>query len=96
MTYKNLYHNKELRKINRLHASMDCNLPKLVRHDIQNFIDKVTQEGYIFRRIPSVTLLPIDKERIQLDKIKRANIFNIVRAHLVGLSKDAENEKRSS
>jgi hypothetical protein len=71
MTFKNLYLNKKLRKLNYMHASVDRNLPKLVREDIQNFIDKVTTEGFIFRRVPSVNLTPLDKERVELDKKKR-------------------------
>ena len=70
----NLYANHSLQKRNHLHASLDDgnyknNLPDAVRGEIMTLIKNVMRKGYIFRRVPSVDLLPVDKERLKKKEV---------------------------
>lgn len=67
MTLKNLYRDKHLQKTNRMHASLNNNLTLQVKNEINEYVQEVEAKGYIVRRIPSVELMPHDKEyEIQL------------------------------
>ena len=70
-----LYPNKKLQKINHMHASLDKNLPELVRNQISAFAKKLKSNGYLFRRVPSINLQPVDVERAQLEGVKKAAIL---------------------
>ena len=61
-----------------MHASLNNNLTMKVRNEINDFVEEVEGQGLIVRRIPSVDLLPEDKEyQIRLNK-KRERAFKQV------------------
>ena len=51
-------------RMNRLHASCENNLPKMLKADIQDFQNKVEGKGYLLRRIPTIDIYPSDKEKV--------------------------------
>ena len=83
MKLMNLYANKQLQKRNHLHASLDdgnyrYNLPDVVRGEIMSLISNVVQKGYIFRRVPSVDLLPVDREKVKKKEVKLEGVYKKV------------------
>ena len=64
MTLKNQFPNNYMFRMNRLHASCENNLPKMLKADIQDFQNKVEGKGYLLRRIPTIDIYPSDKEKV--------------------------------
>lgn len=54
-----------------MHASMNNNLSKQVREEINEYVRDVENQGFIVRRVPTVELLPEDKEYEVLLERKR-------------------------
>lgn len=81
MTLKNQFPNNFMFKKNRLHASCDNNLPGALKNEIQQFQSKVEERGYILRRIPTIDILPPDKQKILKERKYRKQVFDSVANH---------------
>jgi hypothetical protein len=73
-----VYPTRKIQKLNHMHASLDRNLPKLVRLQLQAFKSKIKEEGYIFKRVPSIDLEPIDKEAERHKERYKMGVFKRV------------------
>jgi len=62
MTLKNLYRDRNLQRLNRMHASLNNNLVKKVKTEIDDYVQSLNEQGLILRRIPTIDILPVDKE----------------------------------
>lgn len=62
-TLKNIYPNRRMQRIGRMNASLENNLPKAVREDVNDYETKMRAKGFLIRRIPSIDLEIVDKER---------------------------------
>jgi hypothetical protein len=61
-----------------MHASLNNNLTLKVRNEINDFVNNVEDKGYTIRRIPSVELIPLDKEYAVRLARKREKAFKKV------------------
>ena len=61
---------------------MDLNLPKLFRNQMKILTDKVTEEGFILKRVPSIDLEPVDKERELRNRKDKVDVFQQVSGYL--------------
>ncbi len=53
-----------------MHGSVDNDLITAVKADIKEYEKNVFAQGYYMRRIPTIDILPIDKEARKRDRIK--------------------------
>ena len=63
MTIESLYRNKKLRKVNYFHASHENDLPRFLKEEVNHLVAKMQEKGKKLKRIPSVDLLPRDREK---------------------------------
>ena len=65
ITSKNIYLHKDftLKRGKMLHASYKNNMLGDLIQDLDDYTKKLKEEGYILRRIPSIDIDPVDRQR---------------------------------
>ena len=81
MTMGSLYKNKNLRKVNYFHASYENDLPRFLKEEVNQLVAKMQEKGKQLKRMPSVDLLPRDREKEERLREKQMTVLNRIKSY---------------
>lgn len=81
MTIGSLYKSKKLKKVNYFHASYENDLPRFLKEEVNQLVMKVQEKGKLLKRIPSVDLMPMDREKEEQIRDKQVHVLSRIKSY---------------